>query len=186
MRHTIASCGLWFTAALLSACGGGSSGTGAEPASSANVSRSAEPTCDIAGFAGQVVASLNAARATARTCGAATLPPAPPLSWNAALAEAAGGHAADMASVGFFSHTGSNGSHYLERIAASGYQGATGSEILARTERIATPAMLPVSMDAWLKSPPHCAALMRADLTEVGAACQRGGGYAFIAVDFGG
>jgi uncharacterized protein YkwD len=159
--------GLLVLAGLLTACGGGGGDDiGAAPPGG-NSSRSALPTCDIDRFAEQVVASLNSARASARTCGAADYPAAPPLVWNGALAVAADVHASDMASAGFFSHTGSNGSHYEKRIADSGYKGSVSSEILARTERIATPAMLPSSMDAWLKSPPHCAALMRADLREV-------------------
>ena len=170
---------------MLSACGGGGDDIGVGTPGG-NSSPSAQPTCDIDRFAEQVVASLNNARANARVCGAAVFPSAPALAWNDALAVAADVHASDMASAGFFSHSGSNGSHYETRIAESGYQGRVSSEILARTERIATPAMLPTSMDAWLKSPPHCAALMRTDLREVGAACQRGGGYAYIAVNFGG
>jgi len=173
-------------AALMAACGGGGGDGMGDGAGGGNFSRSAAPTCDIDRFADQVLATLNAARASARTCGAAPMPAAPALSWHGALANAATVHANDMASVGYFSHTGSNGSHYEQRIADSGYQGRISSEILARTERISTPAMLPTSMDAWLNSPPHCAALMRADLREVGAACQRGGGYAYIAVNFGG
>ncbi len=169
-------------ALLVTACGGGGDSHNDTAASS----RTAAPTCDIHQFAEQVVASLNAARASARSCGGADYPAAPSLNWHGALADAAAVHASDMANVGFFSHTGSNGSHYEQRIADSGYRGHASSEILARTERIATPSILPSSMTAWLNSPPHCAALMRADLREVGAACQRGGGYAYIAVNFGG
>jgi len=172
--------------ALLSACGGGGGDELGHGPPGGNLSRSAAPTCDIPQFAEQVLASLNTARASARTCGTTLHPAAPALAWNDSLADAAAVHATDMATGGFFSHTGSNGSHYEQRIADSGYRARSSSEILARTERIATSSMLPSSMDAWLKSPPHCAALMRTDLREVGAACQRGGGYAYIAVNFGG
>ena len=181
MQRTTLSLAL-SAALLMAACGGG----GDSQSEAAASSRTTAPTCDIDRFTEQVVASLNSARASARTCGTTAYPAAPPLAWHGALANAASVHAGDMATVGFFSHTGSNGSHYEKRIADSGYQGRVSSEILARTERIATTSMLPSSMDAWLKSPPHCAALMRADLREVGAACQRGGGYAYIAVNFGG
>jgi uncharacterized protein YkwD len=178
--------GLLTLTGLLSACGGGGGDGVGVAAPGGNSSASAQPTCDIDRFADQLLASLNNARASARTCGATAYPAASPLAWHGALALAADVHASDMASVGFFSHTGSSGSHYEKRIADSGYKGRVSSEILARTERIATPAMLPSSMDAWLKSPPHCAALMRVDLREVGAACRRGGGFAYIAVNFGG
>ena len=55
----------------------------------------------------------------------ASSPAQPPLAWNAPLAQAAQSHSQDMATNGFQSHTGSDGSTPPQRIAAAGYTNAT-------------------------------------------------------------
>jgi uncharacterized protein YkwD len=47
-----------------------------------------------------------------------------PLAWNNALAQAAQSHSQDMATNGFQSHTGSDGSSPSDRVASAGYSGA--------------------------------------------------------------
>jgi len=49
----------------------------------------------------------------------------PPLAWNAELAQAAQAHGQDMATNGFQSHNGSDGSTPPQRIAAAGYTNST-------------------------------------------------------------
>ncbi len=51
--------------------------------------------------------------------------PQPPLAWNGQLAQAAQGHSQDMASNGFQSHTGSDGSSPQQRVGGAGYANAT-------------------------------------------------------------
>lgn len=56
-----------------------------------------------------------------------SMPSQPPLAWNPQLAQAAQGHSQDMASGGFQSHNGSNGSTPPQRIASTGYSNAVSS-----------------------------------------------------------
>lgn len=58
--------------------------------------------------------------------------PLPPLGSNAALAAAAAAHVADMATNGFFSHTGSDGALPADRAAREAY---AGSEVVERLSR---------------------------------------------------
>ncbi len=56
-----------------------------------------------------------------------SMQPQPPLAWNPQLAQSAQGHSQDMASGGFQSHNGSNGSTPPQRIASAGYTNAVSS-----------------------------------------------------------
>jgi uncharacterized protein YkwD len=55
----------------------------------------------------------------------ASSPAQPPLAWNPQLAQAAQGHSQDMATNGFQSHTGSDGSSPSQRMEAAGYTNDT-------------------------------------------------------------
>lgn len=185
------------SAALLSACGGGGGGdTSAASGSpalgrngSVDVNTVAQPggqTCDIDQYAKKMLAAINAARAAGHNCGGTAMPPVGALSWNMLLTQAAAGHSADMAAHTYFSHTGFNGSHSSDRIAAAGYLSNGSSEILAKVGGATAGNMIPLILDGWLQSPGHCRVLMSGDMKEMGAACTKGGKSAYTTVNFGG
>lgn len=88
-----------------------------------------------------------------------------PLSYNAKLAAAAQVHADDMSTNGFFSHDGSDGSKFFERIAAQGYNYAWAAENIA--VGYTTEAAV---FTAWMNSPGHRANMLSAEPTEFGLA----------------
>ena len=95
--------------------------------------------------------------------------PAPALTWSAALASAALVHSQDMVTANFFSHTGSNGSTFDQRITAAGYSWQTAGENIAA----GYPGLSQV-MAGWMASPGHCANLMNSSFTQMGLACVKG------------
>lgn len=186
-----------FSASVLSACGGGgggeSSATTAAPAMGRNgavdvntVSQPGGQTCDIDQYARKMLAAINAARAVGQNCGETAMAPAAALSWNMLLTQSAASHSADMAAHNYFSHTGFNGSHSSDRIAAAGYVSNGSSEVLAKVVGANAGNMIPLVLDGWLKSPGHCRVLMSADMKEMGAACTKGGRSAYTTVNLGG
>ena len=107
---------------------------------------------------------LNDFRSEDQSCGRATNPVAN----SEALNTAARLHSEDMATVNFFSHTGSNGSHFSTRAGESGYSMWGGGENIAAGSSSFTRAFL-----QWVNSSGHCANLMRPGSTHFGI------GYAF-------
>lgn len=179
---------------LLTACGGGGDDGSSGPVVGQNgavdvntVSMPAGQTCGVGNFAPALLAAINQARAQARNCGGTPFPAAPPMGWNSLLTQAAVGHSSDMASKGFFSHNGSDGRGFVERIQATGYVGGL-SEVLANPQgaHAAAGQIIPQSMKAWLASPGHCASIMDPSLNELGGACVQSGSKAYFTVDFGG
>ena len=79
------------------------------------------------------------------------------------LAAAASAHSQDMALQDLFSHTGSDGSTMLSRIAATGYSYSQLAENVAAG--YATPEDVVAS---WMKSPGHRANILNCDLRELG------------------
>jgi len=77
---------------------------------------------DRSAITARVLEQVNAARAHARRCGAASYPAVPALTHNALLERAALEYAQEMATFGFMSHTGRDGSAPQERITRSGYE----------------------------------------------------------------
>lgn len=112
-----------------------------------------------------ILDEVNAARASARRCGNQHFPPAPPLSWNPALGQAALGHSRDMAARRYFSHTGKDGSKAAERAQRAGYQWLRVGENIAFGQNSPGEAVA-----GWLDSPGHCANIMNAGFTDMGAA----------------
>ncbi len=100
--------------------------------------------------------SMNAARAG---------PGLNPLSYNVKLAAAAQVHADDMSSNNFFSHVGSDGSTFDQRILAQGYNYGWAAENIAKGY-----ATQQAVFDAWMNSPGHRANMMSAEPTEFGLA----------------
>lgn len=120
-------------------------------------------------FAQQVLDLTNAARAVPRSCGATSYAAAAPLTWNAQLGQAAQGHAADMATQNYFSHTSLDGRTFAQRIVNAGY---TAYRTLG--ENIAAGQTTPQAVvDGWLKSEGHCRNLMNPAFRELGV------GYAY-------
>ena len=88
-----------------------------------------------------------------------------PLGFNARLAAAAQVHADDMSTNGFFSHVGSDGSTFDQRILAQGYNYAWAAENIAWGY-----ATQQAVFTAWMNSPGHRANMMSAEPTEFGLA----------------
>lgn len=183
--------------ALLAACGGGGGDGEAGPRGPAannagnvdvrSVQLPAGLACDRPDFAAALLHAINEARAQARSCGAESFAAVPPLQWNTQLGQAAAGHASDMASNGFFSHTGSNGSSSADRIRATGYQPRYHGEILAHPQggHSRPDQVVAQSMASWLASPGHCRVIMSPSPNALGAACVKQGQKAWLAVDLG-
>ncbi|MBN9405904.1 MAG: CAP domain-containing protein [Burkholderiales bacterium] len=116
-----------------------------------------------------LLSAINAARAQARVCtaGGSTLPAVAALAWNAQLAAAADRHSADMAGNNFFSHTGSDGSTFDQRITQAGYRWTSAGENIA-----AGYSSVVDVVQGWLGSPGHCVNIMSASYTEFGASCR--------------
>ena len=88
----------------------------------------------------EMLSLVNAARSRAG-CG--------PVRLDQRLNAAAGKHSADMANNNYFSHTGRNGSSFVDRIAAEGYR-------TARSENIAAGgSTAQATMNQWMNSAGH-------------------------------
>ncbi len=112
-----------------------------------------------------LVAAVNGARARARRCGEREFAAVAPLAWNGALGNAALAHSRDMAARRFLKHRGSDGAMVGERASAAGYAWRTIGENIAVGQRSVEEVM-----EGWLSSPGHCANIMDARFTQMGAA----------------
>ena len=129
------------------------------------------PTTTAPTPATQILSRVNAERAKAG-CKAVVLDPR--------LAAAAAGHAQDMATNNYFSHTSKDGRSFVDRIKAQGYP-------VPRSENIAAgqPTVTAV-MDAWMASSGHRANILDCSAVAMGAASAKGGSYGIYWVqDFG-
>lgn len=90
----------------------------------------------------------------------------PPLAFSQTLSVAAETLSLDMATNDFFSHTGSNGSTFVDRITAAGYPdpGNTAENIFAGSD-VATGAM-----ESWRNSPGHNANMLSPTAKAIGIA----------------
>lgn len=108
--------------------------------------------------------ATNALRAKGRTCGTyGYFPGRGPLTPSASLALAAQRHSDDMAVHNFFSHLGTDGSRYSDRIARAGYAAAFAAENIAAGYASASAAAA-----ALIASPLHCRNMMDPRVTQVG------------------
>jgi uncharacterized protein YkwD len=112
---------------------------------------------------------INRARAEARNCGDMFFPAAPPLKWDDRVAAAALGHSTDMAGTNSFGHEGSDGSNTGDRLMNKGYDSMLWGENIAVGYDQAAQVM-----NAWLKSPGHCANVMDASYEDVGVGLAKG------------
>lgn len=131
------------------------------------------------GFSGPVVAaecemdetgqallnSVNEARSQPRQCGNEAFEAAGPLSWNCTLEDAARAHSEDMVEQEFFSHSDPEGIQTGKRVSDRGYTWSAVGENIASGQNSVDRVV-----DGWLSSPGHCANIMSADFTEMGAA----------------
>ena len=138
----------------------------APPAPSAP-SASALNTCNLPNFQTEWLQRVNALRASVTTCAGRALPAVGALQWNSALQAAATAHSQDMATKGFFSHTGSSGQRSSQRVTAQGYKWSfVGENIAAGQTSIAS------AMNAWATSATgHCENIMSASAQDIAVAC---------------
>lgn len=120
-------------------------------------------------FRDTMLTIINESRSAARQCGSTDSPAVSELLWNEQLADAATNHARDMATVNFFSHTGSGGLSVADRADSTGYRWRAVGENIAAGQNNLSQAHL-----GWLDSPGHCRNIMSNNYTEVGAACVYG------------
>lgn len=111
-----------------------------------------------------VLYAVNAARAVARYCGNDAYQPAPALAWNQALGEAAQQHSRVMARTKRLAHQEPDGSNVGERATRGGYRWQRIGENIASGQPTPQEAVA-----SWLTSPGHCANIMNAGFTEMGA-----------------
>lgn len=120
---------------------------------------------------GGIIHYMNEARSTESDCGQyGTFSPVGPVEGHPLLHEAAQGHADDMAENDFFSHTGSDGSSFSQRISATGYTGTPVGENIAAGDH--DPAIV---IQRWLDSDGHCRNLMQGSANQVGVGFSLGG-----------
>ena len=141
------------------AAAGGSAGAGA------GGSAGAEPgSCgDAAGYNPQwtsfeceVIRLTNEQRTQGATCNGRPMPPVPPLTFDARLRQSARGHAEDMGTNNFFSHTNLQGQTFDDRIRQAGFDGTPIGENIAAGQ--SSPA---AAMKSWLQSTTgHCENIM--------------------------
>jgi uncharacterized protein YkwD len=113
---------------------------------------------------------VNEARRKGVQCGSTWHPPVPPVTWNNLLENAARDHASDMYTKNYFSHIENDGSTANTRIEKAGYNWMAYGENIGLGYRSEKEVV-----DAWLKSPGHCANIMSKNYKEMGVG--RAGDY---------
>jgi uncharacterized protein YkwD len=113
----------------------------------------------------EILKRVNDARATSRTCGEQQFDAVGKLTWNTDLAKAARAHSLDMANRNYFSHKAPDGSDVSDRVDRTGYRWRHVGENIATGQ--GSPEKV---VSGWLSSPGHCANIMNADFTQMGAA----------------
>ncbi|MCM5679050.1 CAP domain-containing protein [Schlegelella sp. S2-27] len=166
----------WVTAmaltAAMAACGGGSgndetSDDTASPNDDGSPSAGADIACGLPDFQAEALRLINQRRAAGASCGTrGSFAPTTALTWDPKLAQAAYGHALDMANHDYFSHTGRNGSTLGQRVSAAGYTWSAVAENIAAGTRSVS-----ATVDGWMGSDGHCANLMSPGYRHAGLAC---------------
>lgn len=159
------------TLLLVAGCGDDDGGGGGSVPASTNCTA---PDCDAKIAA--VVEETNQARSQQRDCGDhGAMDAAASLTADSALHEAAQAHANDMAANDFFSHTGSDGSQFFERIESAGYEGQPIGENIAGGRDTAEQVV-----SGWMQSGGHCRNIMNASATKIGVGFAEGGSYGTV------
>ncbi|MDO5102807.1 MAG: CAP domain-containing protein [Lautropia sp.] len=116
-------------------------------------------------LAEEVITKVNAVRAKARQCGDEPMEAAPPVRWNARVAYAALLESEWMLENNRFDHAWETGELVWDRFEMVGYRWSKADENIAAGFRT-----LDEAIEAWVDSPSHCKAMMRADIEEIGLA----------------
>ncbi len=112
---------------------------------------------------------VNIERGKGAVCGGQEYPAVGPVETNGFCRLAARKHSEDMATQGYFSHTGLNGSTPFDRMAAAGYEGP-----MPWGENIAAGQPSPESVvQGWMQSPGHCRNIMNGDYKVLGVGYYR-------------
>lgn len=116
-----------------------------------------------------VLTLVNQKRAAGATCGGVAKPPVAALTMESRLRCAARNHSKDMANNNFFSHTGTGGTTFVQRIEAAGYK-----PWLALAENIAAGQTTAAAVvNSWMGSTGHCNNIMNGTYKHIGI------GYAY-------
>jgi uncharacterized protein YkwD len=142
------------------------------------------PTSPARQFAPQVLAAsptavlsnralelVNEVRARGTRCGERTFASAPPVTLSGTLGTVAFGHAADMATHGYFEHVDLAGKSPADRVRAVGYRETLVGENIAYG-----PETVDEVVKGWLDSPGHCENIMDPRFAEMGVAFAAGRG----------
>jgi uncharacterized protein YkwD len=90
-------------------------------------------------------------------------------------------HSADMAAYNYFSHTGRNGSSFVDRLAAAGYpRNKAAGENIAYGYKTAQAVV-----DAWMKSPGHRSNILNCSAKATGVGLAYRGKTAYWTQEFG-
>lgn len=116
-------------------------------------------------LAEQVVDKVNEVRSQARLCGDLHMDAAPPLRWDARVAYAALLESEWMLEMNRFDHAWETGELVWDRFDMVGYSWSKADENIAAGFRTLDEAIV-----AWIESPSHCKAMMRADIQDIGLA----------------
>jgi uncharacterized protein YkwD len=114
-------------------------------------------------FETDVLNLVNQKRAAGATCGGVAKPKVPALTLDTKLRCAARKHSKDMGTKNFFSHTGSNGSTFSQRITSAAYVWTGAGENIAAGQT--TPAAV---MTSWMNSSGHCNNIMNGTFKHLG------------------
>ncbi len=114
---------------------------------------------------------VNDVRARGTRCGQRAFAPAPPVSLSGTLGTVAFGHAADMATHGYFEHQDLAGQSPADRVRAVGYKEKLVGENIAYG-----PETVDEVVKGWLDSPGHCENIMDPRFAEMGLAFAAGRG----------
>jgi uncharacterized protein YkwD len=120
-----------------------------------------------ASFEAEVITLINQKRAAGATCGATYYGPAPALTKHDNLRCSARVHSKDMGTNNFFSHTGSNGSTFSQRMTSAGYAWTAAAENIGAGYTTPTAAV-----NGWMASEGHCKNIMSKTYVHVGVGYQ--------------
>ena len=111
-------------------------------------------------------------RAAGATCGGVYKAPVPALTFDERLRCSSRKHSKDMGLNNFFSHVGSNGSTFSQRMTSAGYTWRAAGENIGAGYN--TPA---AAVNAWMASTGHCNNIMNPSFKHLGVGYYVGGTY---------
>jgi uncharacterized protein YkwD len=114
-------------------------------------------------FEDAVLTKVNQKRAAGAVCGGVSKPPVAALTFDERLRCSARKHSKDMGVNNFFSHTGSNGSTFSQRITSAGYTWTAAGENIG-----AGYATADAVVNGWMASTGHCNNIMNSNFKHLG------------------